>query len=522
MSLDLTQSGVDTSDPVFQPMLHDLQATILKGHGRQYAYHIFIQLQAASIKQAKNWIAGFAATHITSAMQQEEGRKRWKASRIDGGPVFTLSISAAGYAALGFTADQLPVEKETPANSIVRDAPAFTRGAKGNAVKLGDPAIEEWEAPFQSQIDLLIIVADSSPVEALRISKEISAAVSVFATVLTSQKGQLLHRKGADVAQDGDRVIIEHFGYPDGISQPLYLKDETDAQRSTTFWNDQEQLNLVLVNDPNGKTADSYGSFLVFRKLEQNVAAFMEAEEAKLPAIKDADGTINKDLPGAMMVGRYRNGNPVVNSNGHTGEKRPQSEISNDFDNATDPKTVSDIPSYSSKCPYYAHIRLTNPRMDITVVPPAFAHSVRLTRRAIPYDDIGRFGPGNEDLIDPTDEQLDKNRPSGGVGLLFMTYQAHIGKQFEFIQNNWANHGHIAGHNVGPDGIIGQVSPVPAGLPFRPATPNFLPKKLPAQWGEDVGLDSPDISFHGFVKMKGGEYFFTPSISFLQSLASSV
>jgi Dyp-type peroxidase family len=518
MSLDLTVTGIDPENALFKPMLTDLQANILKGHGRSYAYHIFLQLQSGKINDARSWIAEFARSNVTSALKLESGRKAWKSEGVDGGPVFTISVSASGYKALGFTEDQFPVETETAANSIVRDLPAFIKGAKGNAGKLGDGNVQQWEAPFRNDLDIMIIVADSSAAKAFELSKKIVAEVSVFAHVHHSQKGQLLHRKVAVTETHSDRIIIEHFGYADGVSQPLYMKDEIEAQHSTEAWDDREPLNLVLVRDPNGKSEDSFGSFLVFRKLEQDVAAFMQAEEM-LPPVKDVDGIVNKDLPGAMMVGRFRNGNVLVNSEGRTGQITKQSQITNDFDNNTDPNIVEDFPTYSSKCPYFSHIRITNPRLDIKVNAPVFAHSVRLTRRSIPYDDIGRFGKGQEDLIDPTEEQLNECRPSGGVGLLFMSYQAHIGKQFEFIQNNWANHGHIAGHNVGPDGIIGQPSPVPTGLPFRPATPNFLPKKIPTQFGVAVATDAPEIKFDGFVKMKGGEYFFTPSISFLKALS---
>ena len=118
-----------------------------------------------------------------------------------------------------------------------------------------------------------------------------------------------------------------------------------------------------------------------------------------------------------------------------------------------------------------------------------------------------------------TDDQLNDNRPETGVGLLFMSYQAHIGKQFEFIQNNWANHGHIAGRNIGQDGVIGQDSPVPPGLPFKPEQPDLQPRRLPEQWGHDVDPAAPEITFGGFIKNKGAEYFFTPSISFLRLLA---
>jgi Dyp-type peroxidase family len=531
-ALDLTQSNIDPESPIFGVMLKDLQANILKAHGRKFAYHIFLRLDPAKSVVTKKWIAEFAETRITSAWKLEHGRRAFKAAGIDGGTVFTLSISATGYRALGFQDSQFPKEQETPANSIVQDQPpgvdptkvkdisAFRDGAKVRATKLGDVQAD-WEEPFRKDLDVLIIVADDQPDKALQLANGIIAEVSAFCTVPLNQKGHVLHRKVALTESYSGILNIEHFGYADGVSQPLFYKDDIEAQASTQNWNDAEPLNLVLVPDPHGRDYNSFGSFLVFRKLEQNVDGFMSAEKAMSP-IKDGDGIVNKDLPGAMMVGRFRNGNPLVTSGGFTGNIRKESQILNDFDYSNDaPPPPSSVPQYGSKCPFFAHTRITNPREDIIVVPPTFTHSVRLTRRAIPYQDVSRFGPGNEDLVTPTDEELSKYQPAQDVGLLFMCYQAHIGKQFEFIQNNWANHGHIAGRNIGPDGVIGQISPLPPGLPFKPATPDLMPRKLPDQWGCPVTAAKPEITFGGFVKNKGGEYFFTPSISFLQMLALS-
>lgn len=519
--LDLTKSNVDPGDPQFIPMLGDLQANILKGHGRKFAYHIFLCLEAAKIDQAKNWLSEFAKTRLTSALEYEDARKKHKQYGVDGGAIFTLSISASGYAALGVPAKKLPVEQITPAISIVGDEPAFPVGAKARAEKLGDgnPA-KDWEAPFRDDIDIIIIVADSNASKAQQLSKIIEAEVAVFSKGKPfNQKGQVLHRK-AEVGESFiNEINIEHFGYADGVSQPMFMKDEIESQGSTKYWNDEEPLNLVLVHDPNGKAHYSYGSFLVFRKLEQNVEEFLQDEE-DLGKIKDIDGIVNGDLPGAMIVGRFRNGNILAESGGFTGSINKQGQISNDFDYSTDPPQVpSSTPAYSSKCPYFAHTRIANPRSDITVVPPSFVHSVRLTRRGIPYQDINRFGTGTEDLTEPNTEQLNKHRPSKGVGLLFMSYQANIGKQFEFIQNNWINHGHIAGRNVGPDGVVGQISPLPAtGLPFKPNPPDLLDRRLPEQWGVPVSPTGNNIGFGHYVKMLGGEYFFTPSISFLERI----
>jgi Dyp-type peroxidase family len=517
-AIDLTKSKVDPDDPLFQPMLDDLQTNILKGNGRKFAYHIFLQLNIDKQAIARKWISDFAKTRITSALEFERSRKAFKRSGVDGGAIFTLSISATGYAALGIT--KLPVETGTPANSIVHDDPAFPTGAKGSAKKLGDGNPQtDWEAPFRGNVDILIIVADSDPAKAQQLSEQIASQAAAFSTILLNQKGHVLHRKTATAESFSEAINIEHFGYADGISQPLYMKEDIDAQKSTEFWNDAEPLNLVLVADPNGKSYFSFGSFLVFRKLEQDVEAFMSAE-AKLPVIKDSDGIVNKDIPGAMMVGRYRNGNITALSEGFTGSIGRESQISNDFNYSNDPPPPpSSTPAYSSKCPFFAHTRITNPRSDISIVPPDFVHSVRLTRRAIPYQDISRYGEGQENETEPSQEQLNKHRPSKGVGLLFMSYQAHIGRQFEFIQNNWANHGHIAGRNVGQDGVIGQLSDPPkTGLPFKPATPDLLDRKMPAQWGVPVSDTAPVISFGHFVRNLGGEYFFTPSISFLERI----
>jgi Dyp-type peroxidase family len=517
LALDLTRSDVDPNNPVFQPMLKDVQANILKGHGRAFAYHIFLELRPAQIADAKAWIANFATNRITSAWKLEQGRRLFKRTGADGGAVFTVSISATGYAALGFGPTQLPVELETPANQIVKDLAAFPDGAKASASKLGDGDVSvDWEPAFRSNVDVLILVADDHPDKAALLADRIIQEVSDFSEVLLNQKGHVLYRQAAHAGHIG----IEQFGYADGISQPLYFKDEIEAQASNENWSDREPLNLVLVPDSHGQDFNSFGSFLVFRKLEQNVAGFMNAEEHSVPPIKDSDGIVNKDMAGAMIVGRFRNGNPLVTSGGATGDIRYDSQITNDFNYGNDsPPPPSSRTQYGSKCPFFAHTRITNPRADIKVVPPTFVHSVRLTRRAIPYQDASRFGKGKEDLLIVTDEQLNENRPETGVGLLFMSYQAHIGKQFEFIQNNWANHGHIAGRNIGQDGVIGQKSKLPPGLPFRPADPDLQPRRLPGQWGETVDPSAHEISFGGFIKSKGAEYFFTPSISFLRLLA---
>jgi deferrochelatase/peroxidase EfeB len=118
--LDLTRSKVDINEAAFVPMLEDLQANILKSHGRESACRIFPKLNSKKIPDAKKWISGFGQTWVTSARKLEQGRLAYKATGADGGAVFTLSISATGYSALG---SKLPQETETSANAIPKVMP---------------------------------------------------------------------------------------------------------------------------------------------------------------------------------------------------------------------------------------------------------------------------------------------------------------------------------------------------------------------------------------------------------------
>jgi len=470
MALTLEESRVSNS-PQFSEMLSDLQANILKHHGRDFAFHLFLSIKNGKSSEAKNWIADFATSKITSTAKQLVDSKVKKKNDVDGGTVYTLSLSATGY-------DKLKIQ-----SSLKPENSAFQAGMKQrNAILEDVPA--NWENEFQQQIDLLIIVGNAKePLATEKKDDLIAQLISVF-NIVKVQRGEVL-KKG--------EIGIEHFGYADGISQPMFFESEVSIQNQTgsTKWSDEAMLNLALVKDKGGKFEDSYGSYLVFRKLEQNVKAFKEAEK-NLPKVLTDKGGDNDELAGAMIVGRFEDGTEVVNSSKERGITNPK-DLKNDFDYSTD--------SNASKCPFHSHIRITNPRADIgNTAIDSFAKSVRLVRRGIPYDDI--LG-GRQSLDD---------RPTGEVGLLFMCYQSSIEKQFEFIQRDWVNHGEIGpGNFVGQDGLIGQGT-------------NDFQKELPEQWNKDEGKNKCDFSNakSGFVTMKGGEYFFTPSISFLKSLTINI
>lgn len=455
------------------PILDNIQANILKGHGRNFAHHLFFQFDKDQIEALKNWIRTF---QCTSAKDQLIATEKFKAGYIiDGGTIFTLSLSSTGYNKLGLAGIK-------PAGA------SFDNGMQASSDLLGDD-ISIWDKELQESIDMMILVADDDSKKAKKQASQVITETTGFAKLLLDQRGNVLKMKGGSG--------IEHFGYADGISQPLYLEDDIANQTSTNQWDDETDTVRLLVNDT-PSNPDSFGSFLVFRKLEQNIKAFKDAEgdnppvPSKLPTVRDVSGNSNPELAGAMIVGRFENGTPTVQS---SIELNPNPfSVTNDFDYRSDLS--------ASKCPFHSHIRLMNPRNGDVLA--GDVREQRITRRGMPYDDVQRIPEDRITTI--SDDLLDSNQPQGGVGLLFMCYQSNIETQFEIMQGFWANKGNIAGHIVdGQDSLIGQGT-----------NPQ---KTLPTQWGQPV--QSNPFSFHGFVKNKGGEYFFTPSIGFLRGLLTT-
>ena len=88
-----------------------------------------------------------------------------------------------------------------------------------------------------------------------------------------------------------------------------------------------------------------------------------------------------------------------------------------------------------------------------------------------------------------------------------MAYNEKIANQFKFTQQTWANNANfpIPGtHGIDP--VIGQ------------GTANPPDQRLPKEWDNAAAGNANNVSFSGFVKMKGGEYMFSPSLTFLMNL----
>ena len=132
--------------------------------------------------------------------------------------------------------------------------------------------------------------------------------------------------------------------------------------------------------------------------------------------------------------------------------------------------------------------------------------------------------------VSTTIEYHFEQMPASGVGLLFMSFQASIVNQFEHIQKaaNSTTFPQIG--EKGMDLIISQQAENRHAGKAGEGTAEALVSKdenntasqertgfYAKHWNKDEDIQMQ--SFDNFVQLKGGEYFFAPSIPFLKSLA---
>lgn len=310
----------------------------------------------------------------------------------------------------------------------------------------------------------------------------------------------------------------EHFGFADGISQPIPYDEDgaviLNGQAMTTG-DDIHGVRLgeILLGHMNGhqeiapgpvisekacgdmstlpdhKHAQSFrdlgknGSYLVVRQLYQNVAGFWEGIEAAAEALKAQDPKADHITPlwvAEKAVGRGKDGSMLTPEGRYP--RGPNNKIKNDF-------LFFDEDRHGTGCPLGSHVRRANPRdslaprkeMKQTLLDAANNH--RILRRG------RKYGKALETVT--VDDGEDR-------GLLFMCLNTDIARQFEFTQQTWLLNSDFSVLYEETDPLVG-----PDGHMTIPEEP--LRRR---------------VSVQTFVRMVGGEYFFLPSISVLRYLAS--
>jgi len=307
----------------------------------------------------------------------------------------------------------------------------------------------------------------------------------------------------------------EHFGFNDGIGQPV-MEGAGNKQRQLQRTNHATELPagefLMSFTNVYGVTADSpvvaaaddpreclpdvpgdttglhaqsgmkdlgrNGTYLVFRQLAQDVAKFWGFVDH---ATRDSRDPLAPDRLAAKFVGRWKSGAPLVLS-----PKSDDESLGSENNFAyldKDPKGFS--------CPIGSHIRRSNPRDALgpdveTALTSANRH--RILRRGRSYGARAK-DPRAQDGIDR--------------GLIFICLNTDIERQFEFVQQTWIN-------NPVFGGLDGEVDPLVGNLPKGDCIFTIQ--------GEPLRTRVHGLS--RFVTVKGGAYFFLPSIRALNYLAS--
>jgi Dyp-type peroxidase family len=427
--------------------LRALQGNVLKSHGREATASVILSFKPGKVKAARTFIRNFAA-RVTSARVQYDQTQAFKASSSHHSEIFRVFyLTALGYRYLGC---------DTEGHSR-----PFVEGMRAARKRLGDPPVATWDATFRKPIHAMVTVAHNYQSELLRELAEVCKEVEKFAAVSVERGLTMRSSSGGS---------IDHFGFLDGVSQPLFFEKDVRDEGLPEHWESGAGPNLVLVRDPLGTSDIDCGTYVVFRKLEQRVKRFKQKERALARRLRlPAD---HSELAGALMIGRFRDGTPVVLADREKGHRQ------NDFSYALDRR--------GDRCPLFAHVRKMNPRGE-SVASFARELSHRIARRGITYGDP--TPPGDDE----------SSWPEGGVGILFQCCQADLANQFEFIQKRWA---------TDPD------------APRRGGSPDLLAGRrtrasVPAAWDHSERIP---FTFEEFVRMLGGEYFFAPSINVLKRI----
>jgi Dyp-type peroxidase family len=309
----------------------------------------------------------------------------------------------------------------------------------------------------------------------------------------------------------------EHFGFADGIGQPVMEgtgNKERQLQRThhatelpvgefllghpnvygviapspaVRPGEDPQQLLAVIPLDAAGLNAEPgmhdfgrNGSYLVFRQLAQHVGQFWNfLDKATCGADRKSDPAA-RDRLAAKFVGRWKNGTPLVLSPNHDDRKLANE---NNF-------AYYDKDPHGLACPIGSHIRRSNPRDSLGPDPRTALNSAnrhRILRRGRSY---------GHHLQNPlVDDGADR-------GLHFICLNSDIERQFEFVQQTWIN-------NPVFSGLYDEVDPLVGDLARG--------DKLFTVQGEPLRRRVQNLS--RFVVVKGGAYFFLPSLRALNYLA---
>jgi deferrochelatase/peroxidase EfeB len=538
--------------------LSDIQGNILSSYGHQrFPRARYLFLHVAKAAAGRDFINAYLPK-VTTAL-------RWESSKDYPGEIlkerpevaYNFAFNYCGLKALGVptaTLRAMPTEfidGMAARAHILGDQPERTQGEEQPAVPpFWDRIWRDSQGDLQVHILMSLNVAFDAPANALEIAyTEVIGFCGTTAGGVTLLSGhgptEAFYQDASVLLQtrpDGsvDPSRREHFGFSDGFGDPVFegqypaasladesigsgkvLPDQTWAALATG------EFLLGYPDEAQEVPGQFYpfaftrnGTFMAYRKLHENVASFQNyiaataqvyAQAMSMPntpaSLDEAQQTIM-----AKMGGRWQNGVPLMIAPTYAEAVALDTRVARAEANHDQKELASLQEAYVNfiyhddplgvRCPVTAHMRRANPRdgLDPTGNSPnpnnwngsVLNNRRRILRRGLPY--------GASDPSAPSD--------SAEHGIIFMAVCASLSRQFEFVQQQWIQYGldFNAGNDTCP--LLGNHDSVAKFvIPADPASPNppFFCAQVPQ-----------------LVEVRGGDYFFVPSLSALRMLGMGI
>jgi Dyp-type peroxidase family len=451
--------------------LDDLQGNVARGYSFPVAHFSFWRFLAEPAR-ARTWL-GTVLEVVTPGTPWAGDKPR---------STFNIALSHSGLAALGL------------ARASLESFPAeFRAGMAAQAADLGDVGSsdpEHWDFGNANRpLDVLLAIYGQT-------SSDVDARLALLRAANEHVLAEVYALPTAALAPDPRR---EHFGFRDGYGQPSIVGagvasvpgQGTPLDRGK--WKDLNPGEFILGHEeesggvpralPQPPALAMNGTFLVFRKLYQDVARFRKVLAEQAAAVLGANSEENREWIASRWIGRWRSGAPIALCPEHDDQALGEDwNRTLDFDYKDDP--------LGHRCPVGSHIRRVNPRAALP--PHQLVRTHRILRRGLPYGP-----PLPEGSLD--DDGVDR-------GVAFIALNASIQAQFRFVQKLWINDGGFASSgglmSSDQDPVAG---PQDRAGRFQCFDPGGQPRSM---------FDLPRL-----VSMRGGGYFFIPSLTGLRFLA---
>ncbi len=481
-------------EKVYAEQLSDIQGLILSAYGHLNSA-AFLFLHARDTAAAQRWL-GAILDDVTPSKPWDlkpTGEKHKPQVALN------LAFTLEGLQQFGLSPETL--------GSFPQE---FREGMAARAGVLGDdgpsaPAHWELGGPTNPapHVLLMLYATDAARLEVWVETQRARIAASAGGLEeISSQRGQ---------RQPSGK---EPFGFHDGLSQPViegierhHHGDPVPAVKAGEFilgylneYGTYPVSPVVAATADPGQLLPAFpdgalpayrdfgcnGSYLVYRKLEQNVARFWNFMEEQTKADPDAMVRL-----ASKCVGRWPSGAPVTVS-----PDRDEARLGNANDFLYTPRDP-----LGHGCPIGAHVRRVNPRDSLLNDNPTDALTTcrrhRIIRRGIPYGPP----PFPPETVEPHHAPVHLKDDGHARGLHFIAVNAGIARQFEFLNQTWVNDPTFAALLKDKDPIVGN----------NDGTTYMTIQRQPIR--ERIA------NIPRFVSVKGGGYFFLPSLRALRFLS---